>query len=101
MARAGWKSPRSPCRRLREVVFLLGDRGNDCVARPVTRPFTVQLRGFEPRIEPAKIGSELRRMFSHIVTRLLRVLRICIAVLRDVTVLWPVLQPVPRTGRAR
>ena len=23
MARAGWKSPRSPCRRLRKVVFLL------------------------------------------------------------------------------
>ena len=48
MARAGWKSPKSPCRRLRKVVFLLGDRGNDCVVRPVTRPFTVELRGLEP-----------------------------------------------------
>ena len=48
MARAGWKSPKSPCRRLRKVVLLLGDRGNDCVVRPVTRPFTVELRGFEP-----------------------------------------------------
>jgi hypothetical protein len=53
MARAGWKSPRSPCRRLREVVFLLGDRGNDCVMRPVTRPFTVELMELEPINRPS------------------------------------------------
>ena len=50
------------------------------------------LRGFEPLPVPAKIGSELGPMFDHGVTRPLCVLPICAAVLRDVTVLWPVLQ---------
>ena len=49
----------------------------------------VDLRGFEPLPVPAKIGSELGRMFDHGVTRPLCVLPICAAVLRDVTVLWP------------
>jgi hypothetical protein len=37
MARAGWKSPRSRCRRQRKFVLRIGDRGNDCVLRPVTQ----------------------------------------------------------------
>ena len=57
-------------------------------------------KGFEPLPVPAKMGSELGRMFDHGVTRPLGVLPICAAVLRDVTVLWPVLQPVHPTGRA-
>ena len=65
-----------------------------------TRVFNVELRGLEPRTNPAKIGSELGWMFDHGVTRPLCVLPICAAVLRDVTVLWPVLQPVHPTGRA-
>jgi hypothetical protein len=60
----------------------------------------VLVHTFEPLPVPAKIGSELGRMFDHGVTRTLCVLRICAAVLRDVTVLWPVLQPVHPTGRA-
>jgi hypothetical protein len=43
----------------------------------------------------------LRWMFFHVVTRRPVVLRICVAVLRDVRVLWPVLQPVaaaPKTA---
>jgi hypothetical protein len=54
----------------------------------------------EPLPVPAKIDSELGRMFDHGVTRPLCVLPICAAVLRDVTVLWPVPQPVHPTGRA-
>jgi hypothetical protein len=46
-----------------------------------------ELRGFEPRIEPAKIGSELHFPSLRVVTQLLRVLRIYIGVLRDVIVL--------------
>jgi hypothetical protein len=36
---------------------------------------------------PAETGPDLRRMFDDVVTRCLGVLRICIGVLRDVTVL--------------
>ena len=48
---------------------------------------TVELRGFEPLPVPAKIGSEPERMFDHGVTPHVGVLPICVAVLRDVTVL--------------
>jgi hypothetical protein len=47
----------------------------------------VQLRGFEPLALPAEIGADLRRMVLHVVARSVRVLRICVGVLRDVTVL--------------
>jgi len=59
MARAGRKSPRSPCGRLRKVVFLLGGRGDDCVLRPVTRPFSVELPGIErAAISPMTCGND-------------------------------------------
>jgi len=47
----------------------------------------VELRGFEPHREAAEIACELRWMFDSGVTRHAGVLRICVAVLRDVTVL--------------
>jgi hypothetical protein len=47
----------------------------------------VKLRGFEPLQFPAEIAAELRWMFFGGVTRVFRVLRICVGVLRDVTVL--------------
>ena len=46
--------------RLRKVVFLLGDRGNDCVLRPATRPFFVELPGIETDALLGKMPSELR-----------------------------------------
>jgi hypothetical protein len=58
----------------------------------------VELRGFEPLQFPAEIAAELRRMFFGVVTHVFRVLRICVGVLRDVTVLAPAepLLPVDR-----
>lgn len=47
----------------------------------------MELRGFEPLHIPAEIAAELRRMFFGGVTHAVRVLRICVAVLRDVPVL--------------
>ncbi len=47
----------------------------------------VELRGFEPHREAGEIACELRWMFDGGVTRHVGVLRICVAVLRDVTVL--------------
>src|SRR5271166_5760891 len=49
----------------------------------------VELRGFEPRPEPAEIGSELGRMPDGVVALGSAVLRICVVVLRGVTVLDP------------
>jgi hypothetical protein len=49
--------------------------------------YWVELRGLEPLALPAETGSELQRMFVDVVTRSLRVQRIFVAVLRDVTVL--------------
>ena len=46
----------------------------------------MELRGFEPLILPAEMGSDVRRMFADVVTSHLVVLRICVGVLRDVTV---------------
>jgi hypothetical protein len=46
-----------------------------------------ELRGLEPLRFPAKIHCEQRLMFDDIVTSPLAVLRICVDVLRDVTVL--------------
>jgi hypothetical protein len=47
----------------------------------------VELRGFEPRNEPGEIPPELHFLSLHVVTRVLCLLRICLGVLRDVTVL--------------
>jgi hypothetical protein len=47
----------------------------------------VELRGFEPRTEPGEMALELRFLSFGVVTRVLRFLRICVGVLRDVTVL--------------
>ena len=45
--------------RLRKVVFLLGGRGNDCVLRPATRPFSVELPGIKPDALPGNMAPEL------------------------------------------
>jgi hypothetical protein len=47
----------------------------------------VELRGFEPRTEPGEMALELRILSFGVVTRVLRFLRMCVGVLRDVTVL--------------
>jgi hypothetical protein len=47
----------------------------------------VELRGFEPWILPAEMGSDLLRMFADVVTSAPCVLRICVVVLHDVTML--------------
>ena len=47
----------------------------------------VEVRGFEPRTEPGQMALELRFLSFGVVTRVLRFLRICVGVLRDVTVL--------------
>jgi hypothetical protein len=47
----------------------------------------VELRGLEPRTEPEEMALELRFLSFGVVTRVLRFLRICVGVLRDVTVL--------------
>jgi hypothetical protein len=47
----------------------------------------VELRGLEPRTEPGEMALELRFLSFGAVTRMLRFLRICVGVLRDVTVL--------------
>ncbi len=47
----------------------------------------VELRGFEPRTEPGEMALELRFLSFGVVTRVLRFLRVCVGVLRDVTVL--------------
>ena len=47
----------------------------------------VELRGLEPRTEPGEMALELRFLSFGVVTRVLRFLRICVGVLRDVTVL--------------
>jgi hypothetical protein len=47
----------------------------------------LELRGLEPRTEPGEMALELRFLLSGVVTRVLRFLRICVGVLRDVTVL--------------
>ena len=52
-----------------------------------TAIFLVELRGLEPLRFPAKTHCEQRLMFDDIVTSPLAVLRICVGVLRDVTVL--------------
>jgi hypothetical protein len=53
----------------------------------MTRLITiVELRGLEPPRFAAKMPSELRRLFFAVVTRMRSVLRICLGVLRDVTV---------------
>ena len=49
--------------------------------------FLVELRGLEPRREAAKMASDLGALSFGVVTRVLRLLRICVSVLRDVTVL--------------
>lgn len=54
---------------------------------PLSCAFLVELRGFEPRNRPAEIGADLHFPSSRVVTHVLRVLRICPGVLRDVTVL--------------
>jgi hypothetical protein len=59
----------------------LGHQGPDTVF-PV-----VELRGLEPRTEPGEIALELSFLSFGVVTRVLRFLRICAGVLRDVTVL--------------
>ena len=46
----------------------------------------MELRGFEPRIETAEMSSELRVLAFYVVMRVVRVLGICLDVLRDVTV---------------
>ncbi len=53
----------------------------------VVRHHTVELRGLEPRTEPGEMALELRFLSFGVVTRVLRFLRICVGVLRDVTVL--------------
>ena len=45
------------------------------------------LRGFEPRTEPGRGALELRLLSFGVVTPVLRFVRICVGVLRDVTVL--------------
>ena len=52
----------------------------------------------EPRTEPGEMALELRFLSFGAVTRVLRFLRICVGVLRDVTVLAPAepLLPVDR-----
>jgi hypothetical protein len=45
----------------------------------------VELRGLEPRIEPAEMASELRGLLFRVVARPFCVLGICVSVLRDVT----------------
>src|ERR1700682_5809766 len=45
----------------------------------------VELRGLEPRTEAVETGADLRWMFIYVVARLLGVLLICVAVLRDAT----------------
>jgi hypothetical protein len=66
-------------------------RGCDGVGRlaAVLHPCraSVELRGFEPLAFPGEMTSELRQMFFGGVTQVSRVLRICVGVLRDVTVL--------------
>src|SRR6185295_14435440 len=48
------------CRRPRNDVVLVGDRGNDCVVlRAVTRPFTLEPRGHGPTIPPRRIPISL------------------------------------------
>jgi len=47
----------------------------------------VEPRGFEPRTDPAKTASELVFMFDGVVTPCFGVVRICVRVLRDATVL--------------
>jgi hypothetical protein len=52
----------------------------------------VELRGLEPRTEPPRtepgeMAVELRFLLFGVVTRVPRFLRICVGVLRDVTVL--------------
>ena len=55
---------------------------------PGPRPrLGLELRGLEPRTEPGEMALELRFLLSGVVTRVLRFLRICVGVLRDVTVL--------------
>jgi hypothetical protein len=46
-----------------------------------------ELRGLEPRTGPGKMGLELRFLSFGVVTWVLGFLRICVGVLRDVTVL--------------
>ena len=70
------------------------------VVRPVTRPFTVELRELEPHTEPAEIPLNWGEC-SITVLRDRSVSCGYVAVLRDVTVLCPVLQPVHPKGRAR
>src|ERR1700694_411704 len=45
----------------------------------------VELRGLEPRTDPAEMAADLRWMFVHVVPPPLSVLLICVAVLSDVT----------------
>jgi hypothetical protein len=45
-----------------------------------------KLRGLEPRAEPGEMVLEMRFLSFVVVTRVLRFLRICLGVLRDVTV---------------
>jgi hypothetical protein len=47
----------------------------------------VELRGFEPRTFPAKTLCELPFIVPRVVTRVVRVLGVCVGALRDVTVL--------------
>jgi hypothetical protein len=47
----------------------------------------VELRGLEPHTEPGEMALELRILSFGVVTRVLRFLRMCVGVLRDVTVL--------------
>ena len=54
---------------------------------PETAFLLVELRGLEPRTEPEEMALELRFLSFGVVTRVLRFLRICVGVLRDVTVL--------------
>jgi hypothetical protein len=88
------------CSRLRR----LGNTCGYCFARYSclcqTNVMPGGAKGTRSPTGPAKIGSELGRMFDHGVARPLCVLPICAAVLRDVTVLWAVVQPLHPTGRA-
>jgi hypothetical protein len=64
---------------------------------PVTCTFTCGAKGFEPRTEPVEMGFDLHFLSPRVVTQVLRVLRICLGVLRDVTVLG---QPIPHAAVA-
>jgi hypothetical protein len=57
------------------------------------------LRGFEPQHLPAKTMSEMQLLASRIVTLYAIFLRICVGVLRDITVLaYPVATAMSGTG---